>query len=72
MAGYRCPNYFTERVNESGFNSGKYKSYFPYLNAAGNNPLRNVKLTKNSEIKELHGIVYMRKSRSRAGSVCQT
>ena len=71
MAGYRCPNYFSELQKHTAFNNLKYKRYSPYLKAKGFIVLRNAKVLKYAKTQELHGNVNMRKSRSIQGVVGQ-
>ena len=72
MAGPRYRNYFPDTEIDTGFNSKKYKSYFPWLGAKGLFLLRIAKLSKTAENTDLHGNAYIKKSRSTAGSFGQT
>ena len=72
MAGYRCPDYFPEWLNESVFNMVKYLLYFRCLEAKGYLTLRNTEIDNNGRNTEFHESVHVAKSRSRAGACCQT
>ena len=72
LAGARCPNYFPERVNDTGFNSTKCKRYFSSLKAKGILSALKREMKRIMGNTNLHGTRYMTKSRSTAGSFSQT
>ena len=71
MAGPQYPDYFPKQQKHSAFNRVKYETYFLYLKAK-DYFFQKRQIALNTRKQELHGNVYVRNSRSRAGLSYQT